>query len=92
MLRQIAIFLLVPILTIPGIFPDDISPCSLSFVPAQLSPDSNYDPDRNIADAARTIVVQIILVITFLISSLYFIPRQELPVFSLGGRDPPFSR
>ncbi len=92
MLRQIAIFLLVPILIIPGMIPDDFSPTLLSFAPAQISSDNNFDPDRGIADFARMIVVQIILVISFMLSSFYFIPRQEPPVRLLRGRAPPLSR
>ncbi len=92
MLRQIALFLLVPILIIPGIVPDEITSASLSFVPIQLASDNNYDPDRSISDFTRIIVVQIILAITFLATSSYFIPWQESPVFTLGSRDPPVSR
>lgn len=91
MLRQIAILLLVPILIIPGIKSDEF--CSiLSFSPAGISTDNSYDPDRCVADFARTLIVQIILVISFLQSSFYFIPRQGPPVRFLRGRAPPLSR
>jgi predicted lipoprotein len=92
MLRQIAIFLLVPLLAVQGVIPDDVTPLQLSFVPAQLSSDNNFDPDRTVADIVRTIVVQFIFVIAFAVASFYFIPRFELPEFSLGSRAPPFSR
>ena len=92
MLRQIAIFLLVPILIIPGIIPDEFSSNVLSFAPAQISSDNNFDPDRSVADFARMLVVQIILVISFLLSSFYFIPSQEPLVRSLRSRAPPLSR
>lgn len=92
MLRQITIFLLVPILVLQVIIPDDVTPAALSFVPAQLSSDNNYDPDRTLADASRTIVVHFLIIVAFAIASFYFIPRQELPVFSPGTRAPPFSR
>jgi hypothetical protein len=92
MLRQIAIILLVPILVIPGLIPDDISFCPSSLNAAQYTSDNSPDPDRSIADADWVTIVQITLVISFLISSSYFIPRQELPVLSTGSRAPPFSR
>jgi hypothetical protein len=92
MLRQIAIFLLVPILIIPGMIPDDLSFTVLSFVPAQISSDDNFEPDRSIACTARVIVVQIILLISFLMLSPNLIPQQELPIIRLRGRAPPFSR
>ncbi len=92
MLRQIAIFLLVPILIIPGIIPDDLSFNVLSVAPAQISSDNNFDPDRSITDFAGMLVVQIILVISFLLSSSYFIPSQEPLVRTLRSRAPPLTR
>lgn len=92
MLRQVAIFLLVPILIIPGMVPDEFSPNFLSYVPAQISSDNTFDPDRSVADFARMLVVQIILAISFLLSSFYFIPRQEPLERTLRSRAPPLSR
>lgn len=92
MLRQIAIFLLVPILIIPGVIPEDFSLCSLSFAPAQISSDNSTDPDRSVADFTRITIVQIILIISLVASSFYFIPRQEPLVRVLRSRAPPQSR
>jgi len=92
MLRQIAIFLLVPILILPGVIPDDFSSTYSSLVPAQISSDNNFEPDRNLADIVRMLIVQIILVISFLISIIFLVKWQGPPITGLHSRAPPFSR